>query len=154
MAKKRKRQLTKQEVSKRRESRKRSKRHQSDADRYAAIMRKRPTPAEKIVKDLLEREGIFFRFQKTFYSSDCAYIVDFYFKNVEGKRYVIEIDGKNHDYPAQKTYDKKRSLFLYVKRKCCVKRFTNEEVFQDPEGVLDKILKLSPQCIDDKICFF
>jgi len=130
---------------KRREQRNQRRENQRKSSKYSIALQMKPTKAEMIVDDMLAAESIIYNFQKPFYSDECAYIVDFYFKNVEGKKYVIEIDGEHHNTPRQKEYDKRRSMFLYARRNCCVKRFTNEEVFKEPEKVLAKILALQPR---------
>jgi len=133
---------------KRMQLKKKRKENQSKSNRYSVMLRANATKAERIIDDLLANEGIIYKFQKPFYSDDCAFIVDFYFKNIYGKKYVIEIDGPVHNTKRQREYDKRRSMFLYKRRNCCVKRFTNKEVLEDPEKVLDKILALEPCRID------
>jgi len=106
-------------------------------------LRARATPAEKKLLHALTQEGIDFKFQKAFYNAYVVYVVDFYFENVFGKKYVIEIDCVSRKKNG--AYDKKRSLFLYHRRGCCVKRFTNEQVLSDVESVVEEICSLSPK---------
>ena len=59
------------------------------------------------------------------------YIVDFYASQL---KLVVEVDGDTHD--EQKEYDARRTDFL--KRKGYdILHFTNEEIHQDLEGVLE-----------------
>ena len=106
-------------------------------------LRVNATKAEKILLEALVKEGIDFKFQKCFFTSSLIYIVDFYFENIFGKKYVIEIDGPAHKH--NKEYDRKRSFFLYGARNCCVKRFTNAEVISDVDRGVEKVCSLSPK---------
>lgn len=63
------------------------------------------------------------------------YIVDFYCKRV---RLSIELDGDSHASPQQERYDQTRTTFLEMLE---IKelRFTNEEVYENLEGVCEAI---------------
>ena len=66
------------------------------------------------------------------------YILDFY---CHSKKIVIEIDGKNHNEKIQKHKDKYRDDYLNSKG-IKVMRFTNDEVIENIDSVLDIIKKL------------
>lgn len=122
------------------------------AKKRSRQLKSKITKAEKILYDALIREGIIFQFRKPFYDKKLVYIVDFYFENIFGKKYVIEIDGKSHNEKTR-NYDIKRSFYLYHAKGCCVKRFKNEEVFENLDSVLDRIYKLEPRYFDIKTKF-
>jgi cyclase len=63
------------------------------------------------------------------------YIVDFYCHKV---KLVIEVDGLIHDKPEMKDYDQKRERDLNSSG-YSILRFSNREIFNDIENVLDKI---------------
>ncbi len=63
------------------------------------------------------------------------YIVDFYCKE---KKLVIEIDGDSHFTEEGKEYDKQRSFYL-ESLGLKVLRFTNNEIHENFEEVLEKI---------------
>ena len=65
-----------------------------------------------------------------------GYILDFYFTNV---RIAIEIDGPIHE--RQREYDKQRDARLR-KRRITVVRFTNDEVFADPDALAKKVVNM------------
>jgi len=72
-------------------------------------------------------EGVKFRRQHPI----SRYIVDFYAAQL---KLVVEVDGDTHD--EKKEYDARRTDFLKQKG-YDVLRFTNEEIHQDLEGVLE-----------------
>jgi very-short-patch-repair endonuclease len=127
---------------------KQRKANRTKARKYSGQLKRRITRAERMVKSILDEDGIIYTFQKPFYSHNCCYIVDFYFENKLGRKYIIELDGKTHNRHT-KAYDKNRSFFLYHKKECAVIRFRNEDVFNDIDKIIDKIYSLHPQCIDD-----
>jgi very-short-patch-repair endonuclease len=55
-------------------------------------------------------------------------------------RLVIELDGGQHHEPAQLLYDEKRSRFL-EKSGYRELRFWNNEILENREGVLQRILE-------------
>jgi len=62
------------------------------------------------------------------------FIVDFYCAQV---KLIIEIDGATH--AAQAEYDAERTRWLQAHKGCRVLRFTNHEVLNQLETVLDEI---------------
>ena len=61
------------------------------------------------------------------------YIVDFYAPQF---KLVVEVDGDTHD--EKEKYDARRDDYL-KRNGYAVLRFTNEEIYQDLEGVLDRL---------------
>lgn len=88
--------------------------------------------------DILIEGNIIFQFQKQFYDATHCYIVDFYFKRDNDNPLIIEVDGPSHNN--SKEYDKTRTKWLRSKAGCGVLRFTNDEVINNPESVLQKIV--------------
>ncbi|RDL44970.1 hypothetical protein DN730_04960 [Marinomonas piezotolerans] len=63
------------------------------------------------------------------------YIVDFY---CPAKRLVIEVDGDSHYTEEGMAYDQVRDQYM-ASLGICVMRFTNQQVMQEMEGVVDVI---------------
>ena len=66
------------------------------------------------------------------------YVVDFYCAEA---RLAIELDGDSHSTPEARQYDASRDKFI-SKQNVKVVRFTNREVYENFEGVLQKIREL------------
>lgn len=64
------------------------------------------------------------------------YIVDFYCPEL---KLAIEIDGESHYTSEGKLYDKKRGKYL-SKQGISIQRFTNTQVKQNLDGVLNEII--------------
>ena len=97
-------------------------------------LKKRPTPTEALLWERLRRkqlDGIKFRRQH----SIGYFIVDFYCSKY---KLIIEVDGEIHNRPEVIEYDEERTLYLesFGMR---VIRFTNKEVMESIDEVLDKI---------------
>ena len=100
----------------------------------ARELRRRATEAEKILWERLRNRrlrGLKFRRQHPL----GPYIVDFY---CAAHRLVVEIDGPIHALQQEKDALRAQYLNMYGYR---VLRFTNEEVLQDIETVLRRILE-------------
>jgi very-short-patch-repair endonuclease len=67
------------------------------------------------------------------------YVVDFYCPK---KRLVIEIDGSYHARPEVRDYDRVRQRFI-ESFNVCVLRFTSYEIFDNIEGVLERIISVA-----------
>ena len=94
------------------------------------------TPAEKVLWDKLRSKALDgYKFRRQHPIS--KYITDFYCHSL---KLVIEIDGNIHDLEDQIEYDAGREFELQ-ELGLKVLRFTNEEVLQSPEKVLNKILE-------------
>ena len=97
----------------------------------ARRMRKRPTPAEKILWNKLRNKQLQgFRFRRQHPIG--RFIVDFYCREV---RLVIEVDGSVHDTSEAIEYDEARQTFL-EHRGLTVLRFSNAEVINNTQFVL------------------
>jgi very-short-patch-repair endonuclease len=93
------------------------------------------TPAEKILwKEIKANKlsGLHFRRQQIIH----GYFADFYCHQHE---LVVELDGDIHDF--QKEYDAEREAYL-ISLGFRVIRFKNEEVMDNLNGVLRKILEV------------
>jgi len=102
--------------------------------RNAALLRNNPTKAEEILWERLRKnqiEGIRFRRQHPF----DRYVPDFYANSV---KLVIEVDGKIHEKKSVKEYDAIRELNLR-QHALYILRYTNEEVFNSEDDVVDDI---------------
>lgn len=96
-------------------------------------MRANPTPSEKRLKDRLEVEQVNHVFQSVKFSRGTYRIFDFY---IPKRRIVIEVDGPYHD----PEYDNRRDCQVVAQHKrYTVLRFTNDEVDNNIESVLQKI---------------
>jgi len=92
------------------------------------------TPAEKVLwKELRTNKlnGLHFRRQQII----DRFIVDFY---CHARELVVEVDGDIHDQ--QKEYDAEREIYLKA-RGLRIIRFTNEEIFNSLNVVLQNILR-------------
>jgi very-short-patch-repair endonuclease len=101
----------------------------------ARILRKSMTETEKILWEKLRNNrlnGLKFRRQHPL----GMFIADFY---CHQKRLIIELDGGIHDIPEQKEYDEGRT-FLLEEKGLRILRFRNEEIMNDLDSVLEKIL--------------
>lgn len=96
---------------------------------YARAMRKRPTPAEKRFRSIIEKcckvLGCKYETQKTFWNnSQCkAYIVDFYIPDYQ---VIIEIDGPYHNNDEQAKADALRDSWFISNRKRVIRVLNNQ----------------------------
>jgi very-short-patch-repair endonuclease len=107
----------------------------------AKQLRREMTPAEKSLwKELRTNKlsDLHFRRQQII----DGYIADFYCHQYV---LIVEIDGNIHEL--QKDYDGDRDQYLMA-RGFHVLRFTNDEIMNDLQGVLEKILE---ECRKDEI---
>ena len=108
-----------------------------DIFQKAKELRNNETKAEKILWEHLKQNKIpGFKFRRQ-HPID-IFIVDFYCHKL---KLVIEVDGVIHDKEEIKKYDEGRTAEL---EECGLKilRFSNEEIFNDIENVLNKIYEL------------
>ena len=101
----------------------------------AKELRNRMTDAEKRLWHQLQelnRQGMHFRRQVPI----DKYIVDFCWLSA---KFVIEVDGGQHNEPAEQVRDAERTVRL-EKRGYRVIRFWNNDVLANPDGVLQIIL--------------
>jgi very-short-patch-repair endonuclease len=113
--------------------------HYSHLTRIARELRRKQTPAESLLWDRLRNRklaGLKFKRQHRV----GRFIVDFYCAELE---LIVELEGGIHDRPDQRVYDGLRVEDLEA-RGLRVLRIRNQEVLGDAEGVLRKILALTP----------
>lgn len=98
-------------------------------------LRNNMTRAEVILWQALRRKNIFgYRFLRQ-YSVD-HYILDFYCSKL---KLAIEVDGDSHLKDGAKEYDETRQKHIETIGIQFL-RFTNHEVFQNPDGVCQSII--------------
>ncbi|MEI6429711.1 MAG: DUF559 domain-containing protein, partial [Pseudanabaena sp. ELA607] len=100
-------------------------------------LRKNQTSAEKVFWEIVRTKrflGLKFRRQHQIGN----YIVDFY---CHDRKLVIELDGEIHNQPEQQQRDRQRSEYLNSLG-LTVLRFTNQEIFQNLETILQTLLDL------------
>lgn len=111
-----------------------SERH--EMSRRARELRRKTTPAEAALWKLLRHRrltGLKFRRQfpiESFVADFCCYEL----------RLVVELDGGVHQDPAQRAHDQNRDWYLQSRR-YTVLRFPNDQVFDEPERVLDEVFQ-------------
>ena len=110
---------------------------------FSKKLKKNATNAEMLLKSKLEKENIFFYFQRAIPRGSYKnkfYIPDFSIpiKNDKYKNYLfIEVDGKYHENDKQKIKDALREIKLKQYYKNFLIRFTNEEI----ENNINKVIK-------------
>jgi very-short-patch-repair endonuclease len=98
----------------------------------ARAMRKAPTDAERILWSLIRRERLGLRFRRQAWLG--KYIADFV---CFSPLIVVEVDGSQH---ANCDYDAARDA-AFRGHGYTVVRFWNNEVFDNPDGVCEAILR-------------
>ncbi len=91
------------------------------------------TPQEIFLWKYLKGNNLGFKFQRQYGMG--KYIVDFYCPN---KKFVIEIDGIQHNDNRDREYDEERTKYL-ESLNCKVLRFWNNEINTNMDGVLESI---------------
>ena len=105
----------------------------------ARQLRKEQTHAEALLWQLLRnRQLMGFKFRRQHQFGD--YIADFYCHEAQ---LVIECDGSVHDGNERWQHDQTRDAYL-TGHGLRVLRFTNEQVLQDTEGIIEEISKYLP----------
>ena len=97
-------------------------------------LRSHATPAEAVLWKMLkgrDADGMKFRRQQGI----GPYVLDFYCPEL---RLCVELDGSSHDYKYE--YDEQRTEFLQ-KQGIRVLRFSNEQVWQGLDFVVDEIVR-------------
>ena len=100
---------------------------------HAAYNRNHPTEAEALLWDFLSADGLGVTFKRQHVIGD--YIVDFVCLS---SKLIVELDGDYHQAEQQQVSDAQRTEWL-ESRGFKVIRFTNEELFNGIDTVLDKI---------------
>jgi very-short-patch-repair endonuclease len=101
----------------------------------ARKLRKSATPAERLLWQYLRNRklgGLKFGRQHPF----GRYVADFYCAEL---KLIVEIEGGVHDEAGQRDYDRKRFEEMEL-RGLRILRFSNSEVLQNTEGVLQQIV--------------
>ncbi len=104
----------------------------------ARELREKQTPAETLLWQLLRNQQLGFKFRRQHQFGD--YIADFYCHKA---RLVIECDGSVHDPNEQWHHDQNRDAYM-VAQGLRVLRFTNEQILNDTQRVLEEISKYLP----------
>lgn len=103
---------------------------------YSRRLRKNQTETEKFLWNRLrDRQLAGCKFHRQFPLDQ--YILDFYCPE---KKLAIELDGEQHLSDKQVSYDEKRTIHL-KNQGIKIIRFFDNEVFQNINGVLEKILE-------------
>ncbi len=105
----------------------------------AKQLRRRMTDAETILWSRLRRHvvlGLLFRRQHPI----GPYIADF---ACVGADLVVEVDGATHSTDADIAHDRRRDVYMAA-RGWRIVRVTNEDVYQNLDGVLDAIFAMIP----------
>jgi very-short-patch-repair endonuclease len=99
------------------------------------VLRGRATDAERLLWRLLRtRQFVGLKFRRQHPVG--PYIVDFYCAD---RRLVVELDGGQHFTVEGQAYDRRRTEYLAA-RGIRVVRFTNSDLFENAEGVLEMLL--------------
>lgn len=103
--------------------------------RQARSFRKRPTDAESLLwSELRNRLLAGFKFRRQHPLG--TRVLDFY---CEDAKLAIELDGSGHSYDLKREDDLDREIEAY-ERGVRILRFSNDEVFQNLDGVLNIII--------------
>ena len=105
-------------------------------------LRSHATPAEAVLWKMLKgrnADGMKFRRQQGI----GPYVLDFYCPEL---RLCVELDGSSHDYKYE--YDEQRTEFLQ-NQGIRVLRFSNEQVWQGLDFVVDEIVRVGRLIRDD-----
>ena len=103
--------------------------------RQARVFRKRPTDAENLLwAELRNRLLAGFKFRRQHPLGKRVF--DFY---CEETKLAIELDGSGHSYDLKREDDLDREIEAY-ERGIRILRFSNDEVFQNLDRVLDLII--------------
>ena len=100
---------------------------------YAKHNRNNPTVAEESLWNYLSSDGLGVTFKRQHIIG--AYIADFVCLS---HKLIIELDGGYHQLPQQQTSDAERTQWLEG-RGFVIIRFTNEELLNNIDSVLEKI---------------
>ena len=115
-------------------------RKQSLGLQYKQKLRKRKTPSERRIEDLLTELNIKFQDQKVLIAGDFFCIADFYLP--KPYRLVIEVDGGYHQTETQKWRDFYKDRY-YESRKFKVLRLTDTEALAVPASQLHQKIRLA-----------
>ena len=108
----------------------------SDIFENAKFLRNNQTQAEKRLWNLINKNKLGVKFRRQHPVS--IYIVDFYCHKL---KLVIEVDGGYHLDKEQKNQDDIRTMEL-EQLGLKVIRFTNEEIFENSNGIIDRLKRI------------
>jgi very-short-patch-repair endonuclease len=112
------------------------------AEQFAEENRKKPTPAVKHFRKLMQLSGFRFKTEKIIDKHPSFILVDFY---VPDRTLCIELDGGYHNTPEQKEKDLERDTYL-AERGFNNWRMTNEEALAlTRDDVIEKIKSFTPR---------
>jgi very-short-patch-repair endonuclease len=101
-------------------------------------LRKTQTAAEREMWELLrDRRLRDLKFRRQ--SPISIFVADFYCREL---KLVVELDGGVHDTPRQAAHDENRDIYLRSLG-CTVLRFSNRQVFEEANAVLEKIVEVA-----------
>ena len=110
------------------------------AESRADLLREEATDAEKHLLNALDAESILYWFQHPHSYRGKIAIVDFAFPRANKEtRLYVEIDGGYHLTDNQKEKDAKRTLWLMEHSGAEIIRFTNEQVLNDVDSVVQTL---------------
>lgn len=120
------------------------------AGTYRQELLDRATPAERVMRDALDRTGWRYVFQSCAVTRDdpTLYIPDFRLWPTNGKRLYVELDGGYHQQRV--AYDVRRTKWLEEQKRAVVVRFTNEQVLTNVYAVLAELAKYKPALAGSK----
>ena len=102
-------------------------------------MTNKPTKAEQVFKECLDRHQVNYVFQKMKFKKGIKRIFDFW---IRFHKIIVEIDGGYHNSDDQKIKDKWRQERLIKHGKIRnMLRFTNEDVLQRPDYFISKVIE-------------
>ena len=120
------------------------------AYRNAGKLLKKPTKAELVFKEALDKAGILYIFQQPITTKTNAYIVDFWI-NRKSSPIAIEINGGYHNTIRQQRKDAKRGVEIIMATRCELKIYTNEEVFNNTDAIISELTAILPErCFKSK----
>lgn len=102
-------------------------------------LRQKQTSAEALLWELFRnRQLLGFKFRRQHQFGD--YVADFYCHEAQ---LVIECDGPVHQPNEQWHHDQNRDEYM-IEQGLRVLRFTNEQILNDPEKVLNEVIRFLP----------
>ncbi len=114
--------------------------------KLARQLRRNQTSPEKLLWQLLRNRQLFgFKFRRQHQFGN--YVTDFYCREAQ---LVIECDGAVHDLNERWHHDQNRDAYM-IPVGLRVLRFSNDQVLNDTEGVLEEIAKYLRPHIEKKI---
>jgi very-short-patch-repair endonuclease len=103
------------------------------------ILRRNMPRAEVILWSKLKGKGLDYKFRRQ-YSVE-KFVMDFYCPRL---KLAIEVDGNSHFVEDAENRDTERQTIIETFGITFL-RFTNKEIYENIEGVLDKIMKYMPK---------